>query len=97
MMPMDLLSDDRHLYSVMPFCDGGELFERLDMEEKFPEPEARYWMVQVLNVSTYLLFTRGCLCTWMNVSLLILTRPSPLELTKKSGSGKSSKCWHLSS
>eukprot|EP00545_Synedropsis_sp_CCMP1620_P007250 CAMPEP_0119031038 /NCGR_PEP_ID=MMETSP1176-20130426/41337_1 /TAXON_ID=265551 /ORGANISM="Synedropsis recta cf, Strain CCMP1620" /LENGTH=439 /DNA_ID=CAMNT_0006987421 /DNA_START=112 /DNA_END=1428 /DNA_ORIENTATION=- len=49
MMPMDLLSDDRHLYSVMPFCDGGELFERLDMEEKFPEPEARYWMVQVLN------------------------------------------------
>jgi serine/threonine protein kinase len=34
MMPMDLLSDDRHLYSVMPFCDGGELFERLDMERK---------------------------------------------------------------
>lgn len=49
MMPMDLLSDDRHLYSVMPFCDGGELFERLDVEEKFSEEEARYWMFQVLN------------------------------------------------
>jgi hypothetical protein len=54
MMPMDLLSDDRHLYSVMPYCDGGELFERLDMEEKFSEGEARYWMYQILNVSEYL-------------------------------------------
>jgi hypothetical protein len=51
MMPMDLLSDDQHIFSVMPFCDGGELFERLDMEEKFSEEEARYWMHQVLNVS----------------------------------------------
>ena len=54
MMPMDLLSDDRYLYSVMPFCDGGELFERLDMNEKFTEEEARYWMLQVLNVSVSL-------------------------------------------
>lgn len=51
MMPLDLLSDDRHLYSIMPYCDGGELFERLDMNERFPEPEARYWMRQILNVS----------------------------------------------
>lgn len=50
MMPLDLLSDDRHLYSVMPFCDGGELFERLDMNERFSEEEARYWMHQILNV-----------------------------------------------
>lgn len=52
MMPLDLLSDDRHLYSVMPYCDGGELFERLDVNEKFSEEEARYWMYQVLNVRT---------------------------------------------
>jgi len=49
MMPMDLLSDDRYLYSVMPFCDGGELFEVLDMNEKFTEDEARHWMYQVLK------------------------------------------------
>ena len=49
MMPLDLLSDDRHLYSVMPFCNGGELFELLDMNERFTEPEARYWMRHVLN------------------------------------------------
>ena len=50
MMPLDLLSDERNLYSIMPYCDGGELFERLDMNERFSEEEARYWMDQVLNV-----------------------------------------------
>jgi hypothetical protein len=50
MMPLDLLSDERHLYSIMPYCNGGELFELLDMNERFTEPEARYWMQQVLNV-----------------------------------------------
>lgn len=49
MMPLDLLSDDRNLYSIMPYCDGGELFERLDLNEKFSEIEARYWMDQILN------------------------------------------------
>jgi serine/threonine protein kinase len=51
MMPLDLLSDERNLYSIMPYCDGGELFERLDLNERFSEEEARYWMEQVLNVS----------------------------------------------
>jgi hypothetical protein len=50
MMPLDLLTDERNLYSVMPYCDGGELFERLDLNERFSEEEARYWMDQVLNV-----------------------------------------------
>ncbi|CAB9507870.1 activated protein kinase catalytic subunit alpha-1 [Seminavis robusta] len=49
MMPLDLLSDDRNLYSIMPYCDGGELFERLDLNERFSEDEARYWMHQVLT------------------------------------------------
>jgi serine/threonine protein kinase len=57
MMPLDLLSDDRHLYSVMPFCDGGELFERLDLNERFCEEETRYWMHQVLNVSAVVVMT----------------------------------------
>ena len=51
MMPLDLLSDERNLYSIMPYCDGGELFERLDLNERFSETEARYWMDQILNVS----------------------------------------------
>lgn len=55
MMPLDLLSDERNLYSIMPYCDGGELFERLDLNERFSEAEARYWMDQVLNVSLRML------------------------------------------
>jgi len=47
-MPLDLLSDERYLYSVMPYCDGGELFDRLEQHEKFTEPEARYWFRQIL-------------------------------------------------
>lgn len=53
MMPLDLLTDERNLYSIMPYCDGGELFERLDLNERFSEEEARYWMDQVLNVSVH--------------------------------------------
>jgi Protein kinase domain len=49
MMPLDLLSDERHLYSIMPYCNGGELFELLNVNDRFTEPEARYWMKQVLN------------------------------------------------
>jgi hypothetical protein len=51
MMPLDLLSDDGNLYSIMPYCSGGELFDRLDSNERFPEAEARYWMHQIMNVS----------------------------------------------
>ena len=49
MLPLDLLSDDRYLYSVMPYCDGGELFDRLDQRQTFSENETRYWMHQILE------------------------------------------------
>ena len=39
MMPLDLLSDERNLYSIMPYADGGELFEVLDTKERFTEEE----------------------------------------------------------
>ena len=53
MMPMDLLSDDRNLYSVMPYCTGGELFDVLEKQNRFTEPEARFWMRQILTVSAF--------------------------------------------
>lgn len=49
MMPLDLLSDDRHLYSIMPYCSGGELFDVLEKKNRFSEAEARYWMRQILK------------------------------------------------
>lgn len=48
MMPLDILTDDRYLYCVMPYCNGGELFDRLDRCHKFTEDECRYWLNQIL-------------------------------------------------
>lgn len=44
----DLLFDDRFLYSVMPFCNKGELFAVLETSQKFSENEARFFMIQML-------------------------------------------------
>jgi hypothetical protein len=49
MIPYDILSDDQNLYSIMPFCDGGELFYIVDARDRFPEDEARYWFQQLLR------------------------------------------------
>ncbi|KAL3805000.1 hypothetical protein ACHAW5_011194 [Stephanodiscus triporus] len=49
MMSMDLLSDDRYLYSIMPCCNEGELFDLLERKKRLTEPEARYWMRQLLR------------------------------------------------
>lgn len=49
MMPMDLLSDDYNLYSITPFCSGGRLLDRVESKSRFSEPEARYWMRQILK------------------------------------------------
>ena len=34
MMPLDLLNDDRNLFSIMPYCTGGELFEILEKKNR---------------------------------------------------------------
>jgi len=49
MMPMDLFSDNQNLYSIMPYCAGGELFDVLEQKNRFSEHEARYWMQQILK------------------------------------------------
>lgn len=51
MMPQDWLQDEHYCYSIMPYCDGGELFDRVGSQGRFTEDEARHWMHQILNVS----------------------------------------------
>jgi len=46
----DVLSDDKYLYSFMPFCSCGELFGFVDRDGRFSEPVARFWFRQLINV-----------------------------------------------
>lgn len=50
MTALDSLTDGRKLYSIMPYCSGGELFEVLEKRRKFSEQEARFWFHQILQV-----------------------------------------------
>lgn len=47
--PLDILSDEICLFIVLPFCNGGELFDRLANNGLFTEGEARLYIRQVLN------------------------------------------------
>lgn len=55
---LDVLQDGDFLYSVMPYCAGGDLFgvvvkyaEESGGEIGMPEPVARYWFRQILAVN----------------------------------------------
>jgi len=55
----DILDDGDYLYSVMPFCDGGEFFDYLFNEDDgnamiIGENEARRYFLQILEVSKVL-------------------------------------------
>ena len=49
----DLLYDERSLYSVLPFYNEGELFDRMrkiaNLNQNFEEDEARYFIREILN------------------------------------------------
>lgn len=56
--PIEILQDVEFLYTIMPYCSGGDLFgvvvtyaERSGGEIGMPEPVARYWFRQILWVS----------------------------------------------
>jgi serine/threonine protein kinase len=49
LMALDVLSDDQHLYTVTPFCEGGRLLDRIEGKNRFSEAEARFWMRQILD------------------------------------------------
>jgi serine/threonine protein kinase len=49
---LDVLQDEEYLLLFMPFCSSGDLFSFVQQAGKFPEPMARYWFRQILEVSS---------------------------------------------
>mmetsp|Transcript_19155 Transcript_19155/g.28357 ORF Transcript_19155/g.28357 Transcript_19155/m.28357 type:complete len:211 (-) Transcript_19155:694-1326(-) len=49
---LDVLQDEEYLLLFMPFCSSGDLFGFVQQAGRFPEPMARYWFKQILEVST---------------------------------------------
>ena len=47
---LDVLQDDEYLLMFMPFCSSGDLFGFVQQAGRFPEPMARYWFKQILEV-----------------------------------------------
>jgi serine/threonine protein kinase len=50
---LDVLQDEEYLLMFMPFCSSGDLFGFVQQAGRFPEPMARYWFKQILEVSHY--------------------------------------------
>eukprot|EP01054_Gregarina_sp_Poly1_P010509 Gregarina_sp_Poly_1__10508@NODE_770_length_6346_cov_91_421086_g567_i0_p1_GENE_NODE_770_length_6346_cov_91_421086_g567_i0NODE_770_length_6346_cov_91_421086_g567_i0_p1_ORF_typecomplete_len851_score104_80Pkinase/PF00069_25/2_9e73Pkinase/PF00069_25/1_1e03Pkinase_Tyr/PF07714_17/2_2e42Pkinase_Tyr/PF07714_17/4_3e02EFhand_7/PF13499_6/3_1e12EFhand_7/PF13499_6/3_2e10EFhand_1/PF00036_32/0_00042EFhand_1/PF00036_32/0_0025EFhand_1/PF00036_32/0_0007EFhand_1/PF00036_32/0_011EFhand_6/PF13405_6/2_1e05EFhand_6/PF1 len=49
----ETFEDYGHLYMVMEYCRGGELFDRLAEEGPLPEPVAAFLMKQILSALAY--------------------------------------------
>ena len=47
---LDVLEDEEYLLIFMPFCSSGDLFLFVQQAGRFPEPMARYWFRQILEV-----------------------------------------------
>jgi len=60
LLPLDAVQNDDYIYNVMPFIDGGELFDLFGERERFSEGEARYWVRQILNGIRTLQSLRVC-------------------------------------
>jgi len=51
---IECISDQNHLYSVMNFSNGGELYDLVDANGKLTEVQARHYFAQMLDGLEYL-------------------------------------------
>jgi serine/threonine protein kinase len=60
---LDVLQDEEYLLMFMPFCSSGDLFGFVQQAGRFPEPMARYWFKQILEVSSSNMLPTAWYCT----------------------------------
>lgn len=56
---LDVLQDEQYILMFIPFCTSGDLFSYVQAAGRFPEPMARYWFRQILEVRSSLFFFCG--------------------------------------
>ena len=62
---LDVLQDEEYLLLFMPFCDSGDLFGFVQQAGRFPEPMARFWFKQILEVRLHLCISSlGLIYIW---------------------------------
>lgn len=54
MSQLECVEDRDNIYSIMPFCDGGELYDIIEAKGAMSESMARYYFVQILQGFSYL-------------------------------------------
>ena len=54
MCQIECVEDRENIYSIMPFCDGGELYDIIESKGAMTEPVARYYFIQILQAVLYL-------------------------------------------
>ena len=54
MCQIECVEDRDNIYSIMPFCDGGELYDIIESKGAMTEPVARYYFIQILQAVLYL-------------------------------------------
>jgi len=54
MQQIECVEDKENIYSVMPFCDGGELYDIIEAKGAINENMARYYFIQILEGLSYL-------------------------------------------
>ena len=54
MSQIECVEDRDNIYSIMPFCDGGELYDLIETKGAMTEEQAKYYFVQILQGVAYL-------------------------------------------
>ena len=54
LMPLDVFKDDNFLYIIMPYLDGGDLFDRITRGNRITEEEARHFLSQAIQGMEFL-------------------------------------------
>jgi len=72
--------DDKSLYFVMDFINGGELFHHLRREKKFSEDRTRFYTCEIVSALTYL-HTRGIIYRDLKPENVLLGRDGHIVVT----------------